>query len=127
MARIAAIYVPWLSIILDNLNRLTASASKQNDLLNKNSSIGRISDSSSFLNFKETSTEAHKSFHRFTMLLDNTSVRSSMHMRDSSYLAAIAGQGKYFKSQKIKFLIVNINFFSFLFCSFIKWKFIYES
>lgn len=92
MARIAAIYVPWLSIILDNLNRLTASASKQNDLLNKNSSIGRISDSSSFLNFKETSTEAHKSFHRFTMLLDNTSVRSSMHMRDSSYLAAIAGQ-----------------------------------
>lgn len=97
MARISAIYLPWLSIVLENLNRLNASSdgSKHLDPCSKHSAGSRLSSSSSFLNFKDTaSIDTPKSSHRFTMFVDgNPSFRASMHVRDSSYLAAIAGQG----------------------------------
>ena len=94
MGRIAAIYIPFLGIILDNLNRLNAvqeTSGKHTELRHMYSS-----SSSSFLNLKETGTSVGtpKSLNRFTMHLDgNSSARASTHFRDSSYFAAIAGQG----------------------------------
>jgi hypothetical protein len=102
MGRIAAIYIPWLGIVLDNLNRLTAvkeSSDRHTDLHNMYSSSSRFSNSSLFLNLKDSGTSAStpKSLNRFTMHLDgNSSARASTHFRDSSYFAAIAGQGEIF-------------------------------
>jgi hypothetical protein len=100
LGRIAAIYIPWLGIVLDNLNRLNAvqdSSGKHTDLHHMYSSSSRFSNSSSFLNLKDslTSVGTPKSLNRFTMHLDgNSSARASTHFRDSSYFAAIAGQGE---------------------------------
>lgn len=100
MGRIAAIYIPWLGIVLDNLNRLTAvheSSDRHTDLHHMYSSSSRFSNSSLFLNLKDSGTTAStpKSLNRFTMHLDgNSSGRASTHFRDSSYFAAIAGQGE---------------------------------
>ena len=94
LGRIAAIYIPFLEIILDNLNRLNTvqeTSGKHAELRHMYSS-----SSSSFLNLKDTGTSVGtpKSLNRFTMHLDgNSSVRASTHFRDSSYFAAIAGQG----------------------------------
>ena len=100
LGRIAAIYIPFLGIILDNLNRLNAvqeASGKHTELHHMYSSSSRFSNSSSFLNLKDsgTSVGTPKSLNRFTMHLDgNSSARASTHFRDSSYFAAIAGQGK---------------------------------
>lgn len=100
LGRIAALYIPWLGIVLDNLNRLSAvqdSSSKYTDLHHMYSSSSRFSNSSSFLNLKDsgTSVGTPKSLNRFTVHLDgNSSARASAHFRDSSYFAAIAGQGE---------------------------------
>ena len=103
LGRIAAIYIPFLGIILDNLNRLNAvqeASGKHTELHHMYSSSSRFSNSSSFLNLKEsgtTSVGTPKSLNRFTMHLDgNSSARASTHFRDSSYFAAIAGQGKIY-------------------------------
>ncbi|XP_067007867.2 dedicator of cytokinesis protein 9 [Anabrus simplex] len=97
LARIATLYVPLLTVVLENLNRLNTGqeqTNKRTEYHNVYNSSSRMSSSSSYLNFKDTaSTDTPKSMHRFTMLLDsNSSVRASMHARDSSYFAAIAGQ-----------------------------------
>ena len=102
LGRIAAIYIPWLGIVLDNLNRLTAvheSSDQHTDLHHMYSSSSRFSNSSLFLNLKDSGTSAStpKSLNRFTLHLDgNSSGRASTHFRDSSYFAAIAGQGETF-------------------------------
>ncbi|XP_069677061.1 dedicator of cytokinesis protein 9 isoform X1 [Periplaneta americana] len=89
LGRIAAIYIPWLGIVLDNLNRLSAVQEASGRHAEPNL-CG--SSSSSFLNLKDsgTSVGTPRSLNRFTMHLD---ARASMHFRDSSYFAAIAGQG----------------------------------
>lgn len=101
LGRIAAVYIPWLGIVLDNLNRLNAvqdaSGSRHVDPHHTYSSSSRFSNSSSFLNLRDsgTSVGTPKSLNRFTMHLDsNSSARVSTHFRDSSYFAAIAGQGE---------------------------------
>ncbi|XP_015607279.1 dedicator of cytokinesis protein 9 isoform X3 [Cephus cinctus] len=99
LSRIASIYIPWLGIVLENLHRLQSvndgvkADSKQN-------ASNRMSTSSSFLASKDTATNSTasagtpKSLHRFTLHLDTQSpIRASMHLRDSTYFAAIAGQG----------------------------------
>ncbi|XP_023704534.1 dedicator of cytokinesis protein 9 isoform X3 [Cryptotermes secundus] len=98
LGRIAAVYIPWLGIVLDNLNRLNCvqeSGGRHTELHHMCSSSSRFSDSSSFLNLRDSGTSAGtpKSLNRFTMHLDgNSSARASIHFRDSSYFSAIAGQ-----------------------------------
>ncbi|XP_011300539.1 dedicator of cytokinesis protein 9 isoform X1 [Fopius arisanus] len=107
MSRIAAIYIPWLGVVLENLNRLETSYETDD----KNSKIelleNRASDtlsshmplSNSFFNNNKdkdqinSSNETPKSVHRLTLHLDAASPkRASIHLRDSTYFAAIAGQ-----------------------------------
>ncbi|XP_055642537.1 dedicator of cytokinesis protein 9 isoform X3 [Toxorhynchites rutilus septentrionalis] len=102
LSRIALLYVPWLGIVLENLNRISDGMEKK-----KHDSIGtnRISCSSSYVFAREsisvnipatvtsqTSTPKSRS-NRVTMHLDCPSpIRSSLHLKDTSFLAAIAGQ-----------------------------------
>lgn len=98
LSRIASIYIPWLSIVLENLHRLQ-SIHDNNKTEIKQNGINRISTSSSFLANKDTvsttaTTGTPKSIHRLTLHLETQSpIRASMHLRDSTYFAAIAGQG----------------------------------
>ncbi|XP_065085612.1 dedicator of cytokinesis protein 9 isoform X1 [Ochlerotatus camptorhynchus] len=101
-SRIALLYVPWLGIVLENLNRIPDGLDKK-----KHDSIGtnRMSCSSSYVFAREstpatapqtvtsqTSTPKSRS-NRVTMHFDCPSpIRSSLHLKDTSFLAAIAGQ-----------------------------------
>ncbi|XP_055550316.1 dedicator of cytokinesis protein 9 isoform X2 [Wyeomyia smithii] len=102
LSRIALLYVPWLGIVLENINRIPDGMEKK-----KHDSIGtnRMSCSSSYVFAREstpvstpvtvisrTSTPKSRS-NRVTMHLDCPSpIRSSLHLKDTSFLAAIAGQ-----------------------------------
>lgn len=91
LSRIASIYIPWLGIVLENLHRLQSVYENTTKIDGRqNNTPNRISGSSSFLVNKETP----KSVNRFTLNLETQSpIRASMHLRDSTYFAAIAGQG----------------------------------
>ncbi|XP_066583188.1 dedicator of cytokinesis protein 9 isoform X2 [Prorops nasuta] len=96
LSRIACIYIPWLGIVLENLHRLESliENAKSEGKYNGGS---RVSTSSSFLIGKDiansTIMRTPKSINRFTLNLDAQSpIRASMHLRDSTYFAAIAGQ-----------------------------------
>ncbi|XP_058060238.1 dedicator of cytokinesis protein 9 [Anopheles bellator] len=109
--RLAMLYVPWLGIVLENLNRIADGMEKK-----KHDSVGtnRISCSSSYVFAREslpaihsasgtatatastvtsqTSTPKSRS-NRVTMFIEYASpIRSSLHLKDTSFLAAIAGQ-----------------------------------
>ncbi|XP_033225104.1 dedicator of cytokinesis protein 9 isoform X4 [Belonocnema kinseyi] len=94
LSRIASLYIPWLGIVLENLHRLEYKNDVKADV-KQNSN--RVSTNNSFSMSKEANNVAAsstpKSIHRLTMHLDSQSpIRASMHLRDSSYFAAIAGQ-----------------------------------
>ncbi|XP_046607088.1 dedicator of cytokinesis protein 9 isoform X5 [Neodiprion virginianus] len=100
LSRIASIYIPWLGIVLENLHRLELVHDSTSNSEGKQNTSNRISSSSSFLLNRDTnsnnttSTSTPRSMHRFTLNLDTQSpIRVSMHLRDSTYFAAIAGQG----------------------------------
>ncbi|KAG8037848.1 hypothetical protein G9C98_006059 [Cotesia typhae] len=102
LSRIAAIYIPFLSVVLENLHRLQSvyETDTKTDL-KQNHAANRLSSSSSsncLINKDQVNGvgqgETPKSVHRFTLHLDSQSpIRASMHLRDSTYFAAIAGQG----------------------------------
>lgn len=75
LARIASLYVPWLGIVVENVERLTERQSSSPSPSSLISSPGK-----------------NRSHHRFTYHQDNASGRASLNIRDSTYLVAIAGQ-----------------------------------
>ncbi|XP_046736743.1 dedicator of cytokinesis protein 9 isoform X7 [Diprion similis] len=100
LSRIASIYIPWLGIVLENLHRLESVHDSTSKSEGKQNTSNRISSSSSFLLNRDTNTNnttgtsTPRSMHRFTLNLDTQSpISVSMHLRDSTYFAAIAGQG----------------------------------
>lgn len=110
LERIAMLYVPWLGIVLENLNRIPDGTD----------SVGhqRISSNSSYVFSRErtpkilsqastptpstTSTLVNNGHaqslnntpksKRFTLHIEHNPLRASMHLKDMNYLAAIAGQ-----------------------------------
>lgn len=95
--RIALIYVPWLTIVLENSNRLdnvvTAGCGKTGLEAETNGVRHRISASSSSFMFGKSSaaSDATPRSHRFTLHIDKD---SPMHIRNSAFFDAIAGQCK---------------------------------
>nr|CAD7394742.1 unnamed protein product [Timema cristinae] len=97
LSRILALYVPWLGIVLENLNRLNAiqeESTKQSlDILTAHGSNSHMSSSSSFLTYKDTNSSSSvgtpRSVNRLTLHLDQGQTAS---FRDSAYFSAIAGQ-----------------------------------
>lgn len=88
MHRISLIYLPWLSIVLENLNRLDVKGGSEEE--GNDSIINRISSSSSYLFGKSsTASECTPRSHRFTLHIDKD---SPMHIRNSAFFEAIAGQ-----------------------------------
>ncbi|XP_018332779.1 dedicator of cytokinesis protein 9 [Agrilus planipennis] len=87
MSRIALIYIPWLSIVLENLSRLYA-IDKQDDG-NSSTIANRLSTSSSYLFGKSSTTSDQPKSYRFTLHLEKD---SPMHLRNSVFFDAIAGQ-----------------------------------
>ncbi|XP_053664214.1 dedicator of cytokinesis protein 9 [Anopheles marshallii] len=106
LSRLAMLYVPWLGIVLENLNRISDSMERKG----KHDTVGtnRMSCSSSYVFARDslptlptatpstvtsqTSTPKSRS-NRVTMFIEYTSpIRSSLHLKDTSFLAAIAGQ-----------------------------------
>ncbi|KAF5283763.1 hypothetical protein FQA39_LY17201 [Lamprigera yunnana] len=85
MNRIALIYIPWLSIVLENLSRLDV-IEKLDDSLTT-SIINRISSSNSYLFNKSSASDTPR--HRFTLHIDKS---SPMNLRNSAFFDAIAGQ-----------------------------------
>ncbi|KAK0080760.1 hypothetical protein PV326_008002, partial [Microctonus aethiopoides] len=113
LSRIASIYIPWLGIVLENLHRLETiyntddkkidesstkelNNTKEIRTSNSNSSClgNNINNKDGVNNITNINNDTPKSVHRFTLHLDTQSpMRASMHLRDSTYFAAIAGQG----------------------------------
>ncbi|XP_030749591.1 dedicator of cytokinesis protein 9 isoform X3 [Sitophilus oryzae] len=87
MGRIALIYLPWLVIAIENINRLAVE--EQPEEGGGDSVINRMSSSSSYLFGKSSASECTPRSHRFTLHLDKD---SPMHIRNSAFLDAIAGQ-----------------------------------
>uniref|UniRef100_A0A182K3W5 Dedicator of cytokinesis protein 9 n=1 Tax=Anopheles christyi TaxID=43041 RepID=A0A182K3W5_9DIPT len=107
LSRLAMLYVPWLGIVLENLNRISDGCERRG----KHDTVGtnRMSCSSSYVFARDslptlpttatpstvtsqTSTPKSRS-NRVTMFIEYTSpIRSSLHLKDTSFLAAIAGQ-----------------------------------
>lgn len=88
LSRISLIYIPWLSIVLENLNRLS-SIEKIEDT-NTSSVMNRISTSTSFLFSKSSAaSDSTPRSHRFTLHIDKD---SPAHLRNSAFFEAIAGQ-----------------------------------
>jgi hypothetical protein len=86
--RIALVYMPWLGIVLDNLNRLD-TVDKTEDS-HDTSIVNRISSSSSYMFGKSSAaSDATPRSHRFTLHIDKD---SPMHIRNSAFFEAIAGQ-----------------------------------
>ncbi|PSN40266.1 Dedicator of cytokinesis protein 11 [Blattella germanica] len=107
LGRIAAIYIPWLGIVLDNLNRLNAiheGSGKHTELHHMYSSSSRFSNSSSFLNLKDsgTSVGTPRSLNRFTMHLDGNSslVNGSSSVSLESESSTVSGDGHSTVSQE---------------------------
>lgn len=85
MSRIALLYVPWLSIVLDNINRLLPD-DKIDDAAT-NGISNRMSSSSSYMLAKSSVSDT-PSRHRFTLHFSD----SPIHIRNSAFFDAIAGQ-----------------------------------
>lgn len=89
LSRIAMIYVPWIGIVLDNLNRFDVLEKPDETCLNI---TNRISSSSSYLFSKSSNSGDTPRHHRFTLHIDK---ESPMHYRNSAFFDAIAGQGEF--------------------------------
>lgn len=91
-SRIVLLYVPWLSVVLDNVHRIPESRERANEKKLDTISVGthrQSSTSGSSLIIHSTP----KTKNRFTVHLDHSSpLRASAHLKDTHYLAAIAGQ-----------------------------------
>ncbi|XP_028129258.2 dedicator of cytokinesis protein 9 [Diabrotica virgifera virgifera] len=87
MSRIALLYLPWLTIVLENLSRLDVKDETNDE--ESGSIINRMSSSSSFLFGKSSASEYTPRSHRFTLHVDKD---SPMHIRNSAFFEAIAGQ-----------------------------------
>ncbi|XP_076270905.1 dedicator of cytokinesis protein Ziz isoform X1 [Rhynchophorus ferrugineus] len=87
MNRIALIYLPWLVVAIENLNRLTLEENTEDG--GGDSIMHRMSSSSSYLFGKSSASDCTPRNHRFTLHLDKD---SPMHIRNSVFLDAIAGQ-----------------------------------
>ncbi|XP_066143426.1 dedicator of cytokinesis protein 9 isoform X2 [Euwallacea fornicatus] len=87
MGRVAMIYLPWLGIAIENINRI--SLEEQGDEGAVDSLVNRMSSSSSYLFGKSSASECTPKSHRFTLHLDKD---SPMHIRNSAFFDAIAGQ-----------------------------------
>lgn len=111
MHRISLIYLPWLSIVLENLNRLDVKGGNEEE--GNDSIINRISSSSSYLFGKSsTASECTPRSHRFTLHIDKD---SPMHIRNSAFFEAIAGQcnsNKFFGFKDFLFLIFILQLLS---------------
>lgn len=106
MHRIALLYLPWLSIVLENLGRLEVKESQDEE--GNDSIINRLSSSSSYLFGKSsTASECTPRSHRFTLHIDKD---SQMHIRNSTFFDAIAGQCKYIYSKTFLLNVINLNF-----------------
>lgn len=108
MARIAMLYIPWLGIVLENRTRISDGQedNKRNDTMSMCTS--RYSTAGSFVfshqdsmilsntaNSVLSQTSTPKSRNRLTLHIEHPSpsmYRTSMHLKDTNYLAAIAGQ-----------------------------------
>ncbi len=111
MTRIALLYVPWLGIVLENINRISDGLEHKKTDSNVQK---RLSAGSSFVFMREktpklssipsiaatpTSSTTQSSLStpktkRLTLNLEHFSpLRASMYLKDVNYFAAIAGQG----------------------------------
>ncbi|XP_032294607.1 dedicator of cytokinesis protein 9 isoform X10 [Drosophila virilis] len=103
LCRIALLYVPWLGIVMDNLHRIDDLSDSGGCTPNGHvyadsaSYTKRLSCSSSYVFSKDSSTfssltSTPRSKNRLTLHTDQASpCRTSMHIKDHNYLAAIAG------------------------------------
>ncbi|XP_034471670.1 dedicator of cytokinesis protein 9 isoform X1 [Drosophila innubila] len=103
LSRIALLYVPWLGIVMDNLQRIDdlseSGACTPNGHVYADSAsyTKRLSCSSSYVFSKDSSnfgslTSTPRSKNRLTLHIDQPSpCRTSMHIKEHNYLAAIAG------------------------------------
>ncbi|XP_043640417.1 dedicator of cytokinesis protein 9 isoform X1 [Drosophila teissieri] len=104
LSRIALLYVPWLGVVMDNIHRIDdlaeSGACTPNGHVYADSAsyTKRLSCSSSYVFSKDSSTfgsltSTPRSKNRLTMHCDQASpYRTSVHMKEHNYLAAIAGQ-----------------------------------
>lgn len=104
LSRIALLYVPWLGIVMDNLQRIDDLSESGNCTPNGHvyadsaSYTKRLSCSSSYVFSKDSSTfgsltSTPRSKNRLTLHMDQpiSPCRTSMHIKEQNYLAAIAG------------------------------------
>lgn len=99
-SRIVLLYMPWLTIVLQNSHRIPNSREKieNNKLDNISVCTNRMSTSGSLIihntpNSNLSLTSTPKTKNRFTVHLDHSSpLRASAHLKDTNYFAAIAGQ-----------------------------------
>lgn len=92
LARVALIYLPWVSIAIENINRISLEE-PGDEGGGGDSVVNRMSSASSFLFGKSSASEYTPKNHRFTLHLDRTD--SPMHLRNSALFDAIAGQCKF--------------------------------
>lgn len=109
LARIAMLYVPWLGIVLENLPRIVNakeekrrtdstsiisnrfSCGSSSYMLASRDAVGCTTPTSTLAS-NASGTSTPKSRNRVTLHLDHPSpLRSSLHLRDTNYFAAIAG------------------------------------
>lgn len=88
MNRIALLYAPWLSIVLENLARVEVLEKTDDGNINRMSSAYSLH----FPKSSAPSESTPKSRHRFTLHVDKD---SPMHYRNSAFYDAIAGQSEY--------------------------------
>ncbi|XP_050306735.1 dedicator of cytokinesis protein 9 isoform X2 [Anthonomus grandis grandis] len=90
MERIALIYLPWLAITIENLNRMSLGDDEESAEGGGGDTIlNRMSSTSSYLFGKSSASESTPKNHRYTLHLDRD---SSMNLGNSAFLDAIAGQ-----------------------------------
>ncbi|KAB0797571.1 hypothetical protein PPYR_08564 [Photinus pyralis] len=87
MSRIALIYIPWLSIVLENLGRLDVNEKSEDT--NASNVANRISSSSSYLFGKSSAPSDTPRSYRFTLHIDKD---GPTNLRNSAFFDAIAGQ-----------------------------------
>ncbi|XP_037961001.1 dedicator of cytokinesis protein 9 isoform X2 [Teleopsis dalmanni] len=102
LSRIALLYVPWLGIVMENLQRIddlseTALTPNGHVYADSASYTQRLSCSSSYVFAKDSAltstTSTPRSKNRMTLHIDHPSpLRASIHIKENNYLAAIAGQ-----------------------------------
>lgn len=100
--RIAMLYVPWLGIVLENLNRIPdgqehyghARISSNSSYVFSRERTPRLSSQVSTPTASTNGTLTNQSTprsKRFTLHIEHNPTRASMHLKDMNYLAAIAG------------------------------------